>query len=112
LQYFRAVGVNPAADADQDGYSNAEEFTTGTSPVDANSFARILSVDVSGGDVVIRIQSVSGRNYQLQSRDSLAVGNWIDTGSPQAGSGGLLTFTVTGGATAEPSRLYRVRISM
>ena len=56
---------------------------------------------------ITAVKSVSGHFYQLQYSDSLVVGSWIDLGSPQAGTGGELSFDVTVPSQI-PRRFYRL----
>lgn len=112
----QGFGLNPldpndaAQDNDGDGYTNVEEFSAGTAPNDANAFPRAADVAPSGNDMVVTIPSVIGKSYQLQYRDALETGSWTDTGSPQAGTGGALPLTDSGGAML-PARFYRVKIT-
>ena len=70
----------------------------------------IAQANVSGQDFVVEVPSVSGHTYQLQYTVSLSPTNWLDTASPQAGTGGVLSFTDPGGATNLPARFYRIRL--
>lgn len=58
----------------------------------------------SGANAVITFTSQSGFQYQLQSTTSLG-GTWGDQGAPQAGNGGVLTFTVP---TTSQQQFFRV----
>ena len=44
LYYFGALGIDPNADADGDGFSNLEEFLEGTNPLDTNDFPMPLVI--------------------------------------------------------------------
>jgi len=74
------------------------------------STAQISSITISGNDVILTINSVTGSMYQLQSTDSLTPANWTNSGPSQPGNNGVLTFTDTGGALV-PNRNYRIVIS-
>jgi T5SS/PEP-CTERM-associated repeat protein len=96
-------------DADGDGYTNGQEFSAGTAPDNGLSIPTVRDITFSGGNALVKIQSVTGKNYQLQRRDSISSGDWEDVGSPQPGNGGVLELVDPGGA-AQPQRLYRVKI--
>ena len=68
-------------------------------------------VSKSGADIIVRIQSATGFTYQLQITPSLESPTWTNSGASQAGTGGMLTFTDSGGATNQPSRFYRVDVT-
>ncbi|MEQ1859288.1 MAG: autotransporter-associated beta strand repeat-containing protein [Chthoniobacteraceae bacterium] len=74
----------------------------------ANTERRVMSASKSGANFTVTVQGHAGHNYQLQSTDSLG-GTWVDVGSAQAGTGGVLTLTDTGGATGT-QRFYRVTV--
>jgi subtilisin family serine protease len=92
----------PDDDADGDGTPNLAELIAGTDPLDAAASPRLLSV------FPLAIQSVTGRTYQLQSRDDLVTGEWEDVDDPIAGDGSLLEWPV---ADDVSQRFYRVKIS-
>jgi hypothetical protein len=98
-------------DADQDGFSNADEDTAGTDPLGASSFPGISEITHSGDDVVVKIFSAVGRVYRLEWRDSPTEGDWAEADGPVAGTGGLLELTDLGGGE-NPQRVYRVTISL
>lgn len=62
-QQFR----NAADDPDGDGMDNQSEMAAGTDPADANSCLRMLSFNVSGGELSGDIQTASGRVYYVES---------------------------------------------
>lgn len=66
------------------------------------------SVVQSSNMVGVNWQSLPGINYQVQSRTNLAVGSWVNFGSPIPGTGGILgTNDLTSGG---PTRFYRVQV--
>jgi hypothetical protein len=73
------------------------------------SGVKISQVSKSSPDMLIQIPSVTGHTYQLQYTTSLTPANWTFVAS-QPGTGGVLTFTDTGGA-ANPQRFYRVKVT-
>jgi autotransporter family porin len=75
-----------------------------------SSAVKVAETQVSGADMTVSIQSYAGHGYQLRRRASLAGGTWEDVGVAQNGTGGVLTFTDTGGASAAQG-FYRVVVS-
>jgi hypothetical protein len=73
---------------------------------------QICDFAVAGNDVAISAQSVAGKTYQLQSRNSLTTGNWSNVpGVSLTNSiGGLIILTNSGGALA-PQRFFRLDIT-
>jgi T5SS/PEP-CTERM-associated repeat protein len=72
------------------------------------SNVRISNVAVSGNDVSIQIGSITCHTYQVQITPSLTPTTWTNSYPAQAGTGGVLTFTDSGGATNQPTRFYRI----
>jgi hypothetical protein len=69
VQYFGALGADPAADGDNDGTSNLLEYLAGTNPNSPSSVFRPQGTYISGV-FKLPIPCVSGRNYQIWvSRD-------------------------------------------
>jgi hypothetical protein len=68
--------VRPGDDFDRDGFSNAQEYLAGTSPVDPTSVfaAQIPAHDAAGAPSVIRWHSVAGKTYTLHQSTNLAAG--------------------------------------
>jgi hypothetical protein len=75
-----------------------------------SSAVKVADTQVSGADVVVSITGYAGHGYQLQRRASLTDGTWENVGTAQNGTGGVLTFTDTGGASAAQG-FYRVVVS-
>jgi hypothetical protein len=75
------------------------------------SNVRISQVAVSGGDVTVRVPSATGHTYQLQWAPSLTPPTTWISGSAQPGSGGVLTFTDSGGTT-NSERFYHVSVTV
>ena len=75
-------------------------------------WVHVSGVTAAGNnDVVIQAPSVSGFSYQLQTTSSsLESPVWTNSGVPQSGTGGVLTFTDPGGATNTPTRFYQVAV--
>ncbi len=76
----------PAADPDEDGFSNAEEARAGTDPYNPRSFPKIDELMITGEDDVISCwQSVVGVHYQTLVSGDLV--NWIPIGPAIVGTG-------------------------
>ncbi|MEO5803180.1 MAG: immunoglobulin domain-containing protein [Verrucomicrobiota bacterium] len=68
--------VDPLADPDGDGYSTAEEYAVGTSPIAADSHLQ-LDLQSSGGAANITFWPYLGnRNYQLLFKTNLTDASW------------------------------------
>jgi hypothetical protein len=65
----------------------------------------IGGVSAGGGTLSITVSSVTGVNYQLQSK-SPVTGPWVDVGSPIVGNGSTIIFTPP---TVEADEYFRVR---
>ena len=72
-ELHNAIGIDPNADSDGDGFPNYLECLAGTDPFNANSFPRISGVSISGTNFVMNLPSVPGKLYQLQSCQSLSM---------------------------------------
>ncbi len=86
-----ALGGNPAlADTDADGMDDGDEALAGTGLADKNDVFEVANVEIlPAGNARVWWSAKAGRRYQLQSRYSLSVDGWDDTGSPyDAGSNG------------------------
>jgi hypothetical protein len=107
--YFGALGVNPDADADEDGMSNREEYLAGTNPTNATDRLRItaFSGPPGGTNVSLSWSSVATRFYAIQKTIDLAVPAWTDSGLGLISPGGSFT-TRAFNDTNATVRLYRV----
>ncbi len=66
-------------DADQDGLSNRGEYLAGTDPQDPRSVVQLRVIRMPGAtEVELQFIAIAGHSYTVQSRDSLAEGDWID----------------------------------
>jgi Tol biopolymer transport system component len=89
LQYFghstgQASDSSRAQDdADGDGFTNLQEFLTGTNPTDPSSFFHLdVSTLVSNQTILLSWPAVSGRSYQLQYTTDLSNPAWSNLGDP------------------------------
>ncbi len=83
-----------ANDADGDGFTNAQEFSLGTDPMNPGSSFRTGTMSRTGNFVTISWSSVSGKTYQVQKRASLTSGSWVDVGPPITATSGSSSTTV------------------
>jgi len=111
IQYFGSITdprARPDADPDGDGSSNIQEYQAGTSPVDAQQYLRIDSVEVSPGAVTIQFLAQPNRTYSVLFSTDLVSGEWskLSDVAAQAQRGAV---TVTDSSLAGPStRFYRL----
>jgi len=107
--YFSAIGVNPNADADNDGMSNKQEYLADTNPTNSADNLRITAfTNFTGGTTVSATwSSVLTRHYLLQKTTNLASQVWVDSGLGDIAPTGSLT-TRALSDTLVPERFYRV----
>jgi Bacterial TSP3 repeat len=107
VQNFGHIGVDPNADPDGDGFSNAQELAAGTDPNDEASALRITSIAANGPDVVIDFTTSSNKFYDVQYNVDLTLTNWSTVVTNVAGTGGIEQATDAGAASLT-NRFYRV----
>ena len=73
--YGGHIGMDPSADLDGDGFSNLEEFRTGTDPRDPDSAFRILSTSRVAAGMKVDWRSYDGGTYSLLRYASLLSSN-------------------------------------
>jgi hypothetical protein len=112
-----AAGLNPSSalgddaksgDPDHDGFTNLEEFLSGTAPRNANSLLELKAASHSAGDIVLTFTAAPGRSYTVQYRDNLASGFWqvlrIVFVPPEAGTISIIETPTTA------ARFYRLTV--
>jgi len=104
---FPGLPLNPSADQDGDGQSNAAEEVIGTNPYQSNDVIRVTSVIRVGQEIQLTWPSIPGKRYLVECSDSLGATAWASVGVPQQGTGSEITAT-HGNLT--PGCFYRVRI--
>jgi hypothetical protein len=81
-------------DLDGDGFTNAQEFSLGTDPMNSGSSFKTGPMIRSGNLVTISWSAVSGKTYQVQMRPSLTSGSWTDVELPVTAAGPTASATV------------------
>lgn len=101
--------LDPQADQDGDGQSNASEHLAGTNPLQAGSILKITQISIAQGDVHFTAASVAGKTYQLETSTDLGAGPWAPLGGPVQ-SQGISTQFVHPSGSGDVRRFYRVRL--
>jgi uncharacterized protein (DUF1800 family) len=109
---YGAQGVDPNADPDGDGLSNAQEALAGTDPFNASSAPRMSMFVITNKSATARIMGALGKLYELQGSESIC-GNgisntWITEASLVARTNPIVTLSASANL---PMKFFRVRIS-
>ncbi len=101
--------LDPNADADGDGQSNAAEDLAGTNPLDATSTLRITGVvrSTSAHTTQITWSSVVGKQYVVEATSDLVTGTYAAVSGTVTATGTATTYTDT---SANAKEFYRVRV--
>ncbi len=99
-----------SADPDGDGWTNAQEYITGTDPTDHNSTLEINELQIDGTDMLVSFPTVSGTNYRLEWSETLQPDSWTTVQDNIAGTSGILQLTDSNGA-GKAKRFYRLVVS-
>jgi cellulose 1,4-beta-cellobiosidase len=70
---------------------------------------RIVAVELTGGNVLIRFTSTAGQVYRVERTSNLGTPQWSPVGSDVAGTGAVIAVTDFGGA-GQAGRFYRVAL--
>ena len=103
---YQAEALDPAADSDGDGASNASESLAGTDPLAAGAVFRISSINNEASVVYLSFPTLPGKRYQVQENVSLADPTWGNTGTVYSGTGGEVETTIAAAGTARFFRVY------
>lgn len=63
-------------DADGDGFTNLQEYLSGTDPRNPDSLLHVSALALAGGVGFIEFTAVAGHTYSVLYRDSLSPGGW------------------------------------
>jgi hypothetical protein len=89
------------------------EFSAGGTltfnPAIPGSYLPLTQLAVVGANAVLSFTTTNGPLYDVQSTTDLVSGAWSTIATNLAGTGGVLTYTDTGGATV-PKKFYRVNL--
>jgi hypothetical protein len=96
------VSLNPTADDDGDGMSNAAELVAGTNPQSASSNFVASASRPTANSVTITWTPIAGRTYRVEATTSLSSPTWTPIAAAQT-SGSYTENSVTSTA-----RFYRV----
>jgi len=98
------------SDPDGDGVPTWQEYWAGTNPRDKNSAftVRPVSAPTAGQPFQMRISTVVGRTYRVETATSL--GSWSTLQDGIAGTGGLVTVTDTRNLLGVTVVFYRVSV--
>jgi hypothetical protein len=116
-QYFTAAELaNPAisgpdADPDGDGFTNNQEYLSGTNPRDPQSYLKIESPQLVGGagdQFRIRFNAAAGKSFSIQYQTSMSGSAWLNLTNiaAEATTRVIEVLDVTGGGAA--GRYYRL----
>jgi hypothetical protein len=101
--------LDPVADQDGDGQSNAAEQTAGTNPSDGSSYLHATAIFSGVADVSVTVATVPGRTYQLETSTTLTAGSWSNAGSAILATGNSTVLIHEDGA-GDDKRFYRARV--
>lgn len=72
-----ATGDNGAAgDPDKDGFTNLQEYVSGTSPQSNASHLKIEAIEFGTTGLLLRFNAVAARSYSVLVRDEANAGDW------------------------------------
>jgi hypothetical protein len=111
--YEREYGMNSNSaadatqDADEDGFTNSQEFHAGTDPTERDSRLS-SSIAKPGAGIAIRFQSSPGRRYVIERCVDLKAADWALFATNLEGTGGEISIT---DANPPPDgAFYRVKL--
>jgi hypothetical protein len=109
-QYYGISDDN--ADNDGDGYTNAQEYFTGTNPNDPQSALGVGSVAAQAGGFLVTWPSQLGIPYRVQWKNSMTDSMWQSIAPDFTGTGSTVNWTDDGSQTGGLSlqRFYRIEI--
>ena len=112
---FQPVSLSAAEDADTGNETATFTVANGSTlqsvtatGVDNDVEAlRIVAVELTGGDVIIRFTTSANRSYRVERTDGLGGNPWIAVGGTVTGTGAVVPVTDVAGA-GQARRFYRV----
>ncbi len=105
---WTSLQAAPTVDADNDHFTNADEYLAGSDPTDAESVLRLESVRYDAGGATLTWPSAPGRRYQILRRPSIdSLRGWQPIGDPVTASGEIADFFDESSAATQ--QFYRVQ---
>jgi YD repeat-containing protein len=105
--YFGTLNRDGSGDFDGDGFIDRNEFLAGTDPTNAASLLRLGLPQLAGNSTTIQWQSVSGKTYRVQYKDTLSTASWNNI-SGDITAGGNVASKVDSTPPTQGHRYYRV----
>ncbi|CAN5854785.1 hypothetical protein BH11VER1_BH11VER1_19220 [soil metagenome] len=103
---YNGTGLLPNDDTDGDGSPNWIEALAGTDPRNPHDTLKVGNVYISGSNIVLTVDSETGKKYQLRSSSAPQGPTWTNEGAPVTGDGTTKAFsTPTGGG---PRKFYHI----
>jgi autotransporter-associated beta strand protein len=96
-----------SADPDGDGWTNQQEYVSGTDPENRTSLLKFSQVSAVGGDTQLSFATVTGKTYRVERSDSLDPGSWSVVQDHIGGTGEIVTCSDGSGAGLS-KRFYRI----
>lgn len=98
-----------ALDADLDGVSNRDEYTSGTNPTNAQSFLRIETIRRTNTSTALTFQAASNKTYTVEARMKAEAEPWFRIADVLAAKTNR-TVSIIDGASPSPeaARYYRL----
>lgn len=103
-----------SADSDADGFTNLQEFLSGTEPENAESRPGFTAfgpgTGSAGQDFTLSFFGAEDVQYQVEWSDSLESGSWQTLGSVLTGTGAEIQVSDPGAFHAAARRFYRLKL--
>jgi Tol biopolymer transport system component len=111
VTYFGNLDRDGKSDSDGDGWTDWQEFNTGTDPTNSGSIFRVLTVDMVGGITrTVYWSSVPGRTYRVQVKFALDDPEWQYLPGSVTATDTTASFADHGSTRLGPPRFYRVEL--
>ena len=105
--FLQNGGVDPKADPDGDGFSNREEYLSGTDPNDPGSPLYLSDFGASAAEISITWTGIAGRTYRVYRSEALDLAAFQPYSDFVEGTNGEMTISLP--RSALPSAFYRIR---
>ncbi|MEO7099561.1 MAG: alpha-L-fucosidase [Luteolibacter sp.] len=96
-----------SADPDGDGWTNQQEFVSGTDPQNRASLLKLDQMQAVGNDMRLSFPTVVGKTYRLERSDTLTDASWTTVQADIAGTGVTIQVADPNGAGLA-KRFYRI----